>query len=104
MQSSKEGIDAAKSGSFKDDKEWGKACFDDLDKRRMGRPATRSWSTDFLLREKSSKEEIGKWLRNKSILCMATAEEAAPSSDWHFSVWTADGEVSLQKHSGVYTV
>jgi ribonuclease HI len=67
MQSSKEGIDAAKSGSFKDDKEWGKACFDDLDKRRMGRPATRTWSTDFLLREKSSKDEIGKWLRNKSI-------------------------------------
>jgi hypothetical protein len=35
--------------------------------RRMGRPVTRTWSTDFLLREGSSREEIGKWLKNKSI-------------------------------------
>ena len=33
----------------------------------MGRPATRTWSTDFLLREGSSREEIGKWLKNKSV-------------------------------------
>jgi len=33
----------------------------------MGRPATRTWSTDFLLREGSSREEIGKWLKIKSI-------------------------------------
>jgi hypothetical protein len=33
----------------------------------MGRPATSTWSTDFLLREGSSREEIGKWLKNKSI-------------------------------------
>jgi hypothetical protein len=33
----------------------------------MGRAATRTWSTDFLLREGSSREEIGKWLQNKSI-------------------------------------
>ena len=67
LQASKEGTEAAKSGSFKDDKEWGKKCFEDLDQRRMGRPATRTWSTDFLLREGSSREEIGKWLKNKSI-------------------------------------
>ena len=36
-------------------------------RRRMGRPVTRTWSTDFLLREGSSREEIGKWLKNKSI-------------------------------------
>ena len=46
---------------------WGKKCFEDLDQRRMGRPVTRTWSTDFLLREGSSREEIGKWLKNKSI-------------------------------------
>ena len=40
----------------------------------------------------------------KQVHTMATAEEAAPGSDWHFSVWTTDGEVSLQKNSGVYTV
>jgi hypothetical protein len=67
LQASKEGTEAAKSGSFKDEREWGKKCFEDLDQRRMGRPATRTWSTDFLLREGSSREEIGKWLKNKSI-------------------------------------
>ena len=55
------------SGSFKDERAWGKKCFEDLDQRRMGRPATSTWSTDFLLREGSSREEIGKWLKNKSI-------------------------------------
>jgi hypothetical protein len=42
-------------------------CFEDLDQWRMGRPATRTWSTDFLLREGSNREEIGRWLKNKSI-------------------------------------
>ena len=67
LQASKEGTEASKSGSFKDEREWGKKCFEDLDQRRMGRPATSTWSTDFLLREGLSREEIGKWLRNKSI-------------------------------------
>ncbi len=53
--------------SFKNGQEWGKQCFEDLDQRRMGRPATRTWSTDFPLLEGSSREEIGKWLKNKSI-------------------------------------
>jgi ribonuclease HI len=60
-------FEASKSGSFKDEREWGKKCFEDLNQRRMGRPVTRTWSTDFLLREGSSIEEIGKWLKNKSI-------------------------------------
>ena len=69
QRSSREGAEASKSGSFKDEQEWGKKCFEDLDQRRMGRPETRTWSTDFLLREGSSRsrEEIGKWLKNKSI-------------------------------------
>jgi hypothetical protein len=67
LQASKEGTEASKSGSFKDEREWGKKCFEDLDQRRMGRPATSTWSTDFLLREGLRREEIGKWLRNKSI-------------------------------------
>jgi hypothetical protein len=74
LQASKEGTEASKklkSGSFKDEsvqkgsvarsalkiwisKEWG-------DLRRA------FWSTYFLLREGLSREEIGKWLRNKSI-------------------------------------
>ncbi len=62
----KEGAEASKSGSFKDEREWGRRCFEDLDHRRMGRPATSTWSTDFLLREGSSREEIGKRLKNKS--------------------------------------
>ena len=51
MQSSKEGTTASRSGSFKNGQEWGEKCFEDLDHRRMGRPATRTWSTDFLLSE-----------------------------------------------------
>ena len=67
MLSSREGTAASRSGSFKNGQEWGKKCFEDLDQRRMGRPATRTWSTDFLLREGSSPEEIGKWLKDKSV-------------------------------------
>ncbi len=67
LQASQDGQEAAKRGSFKNDQEWGKKCFEDLDQRSMGRPATRTWSTDFLLREGLSREEIGKWLKNKSI-------------------------------------
>ena len=67
LQASKEGTEASKRGSFKNEREWGKKCFEDLDQRRMGRPVTRTWSTDFLLREGSSREEIGKRLKNKSI-------------------------------------
>jgi ribonuclease HI len=67
LQASKEGAEASKSGSFKDERAWGRKCFEDLDQKRMGRPATSTWSTDFLLREGSSREEIGKWLKNKSI-------------------------------------
>jgi hypothetical protein len=36
LQSSREGTEASKSGSFKDEQEWGKKCFKDLDQRRMG--------------------------------------------------------------------
>jgi hypothetical protein len=68
MRSSKEGIAASRSGSFKNGQEWGKKCFEDLDQRRIGRPATRTWSTNFLLREGSSREEIGKWFKNKAVL------------------------------------
>ena len=67
LQATREGTEASKSGSFKDEREWGKNCFEDLDQRSMGRPLTRSCSTDFLLREGSSREEIGKWLKNKCI-------------------------------------
>jgi ribonuclease HI len=67
MRSTKEETAASRSGSFKNGQEWGKKCFEDLDQWRMGRPATRTWSTDFLLREGSSLEEIGRWLKNKSV-------------------------------------
>ena len=42
MRSSKERTEASRSGSFKNGQEWGKNCFEDLDQRRMGRPATRT--------------------------------------------------------------
>ena len=67
IRSSKEGTEASRSRRFKNRQEWGKKCFEDLDQRRMGLPATRPWSTDFLLLEGSSREEIRKCLKNKSI-------------------------------------
>jgi hypothetical protein len=67
LQASRAGTEASQSGSFKDEHDWGKKCFEDLEQRRMGRPVTRTWSTDFLLREGSSREEMEKWLENKSI-------------------------------------
>ena len=63
----KKGTLSSKSGRFKDEQGWGKKCFEDLDQRRMGRPLMRTWSTDFLLREGSSREGIGKWMTNKAI-------------------------------------
>ena len=56
-----------KEWEFQNGQEWGKKCFEDLDQQRMGRPAMRTWSADFLLREGSSREEIGKWFKNKSV-------------------------------------
>jgi hypothetical protein len=40
----------------------------------------------------------------KQVYTMATVEEVAPGSDWHFSVRTADGEVWLRENSRVHTV
>ena len=62
LQASKEGREASKSGSFKDEREWGKMCFEDLDQRRMERPATSTWSTDFLLREGQAEKRSGNGL------------------------------------------
>jgi ribonuclease HI len=36
LQSSRAGTEASQSGSFKDEQDWGKKCFEDLDQRRMG--------------------------------------------------------------------
>jgi hypothetical protein len=58
LQASKEGAEASKSWSFKDEREWGKKFFEDLDQRRMGRLATNTWSTDFLLQEGFSSSSI----------------------------------------------
>jgi hypothetical protein len=79
LQSSREGTEASKRGSFKDEQEWGKKCFEDLDQRRMGRPVYMEYG---LLREGSNREEIGKWLKNKSIPWQRR-RGVAPGSDWH---------------------
>jgi hypothetical protein len=92
MQSSKKGTVASRSGSFKNGQEWGKKCFEDLDQPRMGRPATRTWSTDFLLREGSSREEIGKWSKKKSVLFLQAHRE----TEAHF---TAAGMSSQRNQS-----
>ena len=100
LQASKEGAEASKSGSFKDGREWGKKCFEDLDQRRMGRQATSTWSTDFLLREGSNREEIGKWLKNKSIPWQQRRRLLQVVTGTF--PWTAAGEIWLQGKSRVY--
>ena len=67
MQATKEGRRAAKSGKFKDEQAWGKECFEDLERRDLGKPATTTWTTDFLVRGGESREELGKWLRNRAV-------------------------------------
>ena len=67
MQPTGAGRAAAKSGKFKDEQAWGKECFEDLESRELGEPATSSWSTDFLVRTGESREELGKWLRNRAV-------------------------------------
>ncbi len=36
-------------------------------------------------------------MAEKQVHTMATAEKVASGSDWHIPLWTADGEVLLQK-------
>ena len=67
MQPTRAGRAAAKSGKFKDEQAWGKECFEDLESRELGEPATTSWSTDFLVRTGESREELGKWLKNRAV-------------------------------------
>ena len=67
MQTTRAGRTAAKEGKFKDEQTWGKQCFEDLEWRDLGEPATTTWSTDFLVRNDVSREELGKWLRNRAI-------------------------------------
>ena len=67
MQPTRAGRAAAKSGKFKDEQAWGKECFEDLESRELGEPATTSWSTDFLVRAGESREELGKWLKNRAV-------------------------------------
>ena len=67
MQATKAGRRAAKSGKFKDEQAWGKECFEDLERRDLGKPATTTWTTDFLVRGGESREELGKWLRNRAV-------------------------------------
>ncbi len=50
------------------------------------------------------KQRRDRKMAKKQVYTMATAEEVAPGSDWHFSVRTADGEVSLQENSRVCPV
>ena len=63
----REGRAAAHSGEFKSATTWGKSCATSLDEEQMGSPVTKTWSTDFLIRTGVSREEMGKWLSNRSI-------------------------------------
>jgi hypothetical protein len=96
LQASKEGEEASKSGSFKDERTWGRKCFEDLDQRRMGRPATSTWSTDFLLREGSSREEIGKWLK-MIVLLLFLQKQSLAFAVYLFGIGTLHTGPGLKK-------
>ena len=66
MRSSKEGTEASRSRNFKNGQEWARNAFR-ISGEWVGQLHVHAWSTDFLLREGSSREEIGIWLKNKSI-------------------------------------
>ena len=67
MRATGEGRAAARDGKFKDEELWGKECFAALEQKNMNRPATSTWCTDFLIRERVGRDEVGHWLRNKSV-------------------------------------
>ena len=67
LQATHEGRTAARAGKFKDEQEWGKECFEDLEGRNMGKSVTNTWCTDFLIRDRVGREEMGRWLRNKAV-------------------------------------
>ena len=67
MQATKAGKLAARAGNFKEEETWGKECFERLEQEDLGKPATDTWSTDFLVREGVGREELGSWLKNKVI-------------------------------------
>ena len=102
LQASREGTEASKSGSCKDEREWGKKCFEDLDQRRMGTSDT--YMEYRLPPLRRIKQRRDRKMAKKQVHTIATAEEVAPGSDRHFSVQTADGEVWLQGNSRVHTV
>ena len=67
MQATKAGKLAARAGNFKEEETWGRECFKRLEQEDLGKPATDTWSTDFLVREGVGREELGAWLKNKVI-------------------------------------
>ena len=67
MRATKAGERAAQAGKFKEEETWGKECFKKLEQEDLGKPATDTWSTDFLVREGVGREELGAWLKNKAI-------------------------------------
>ena len=66
----------------------------------MGRSATRTWNTEFLLWEGSSREETR--MVKTQVPTMATAEKNVAGGDWYISLWTADAKVWVQKNGGVH--
>jgi hypothetical protein len=75
-------------------REWGKKCFEDLDQRRMGRPAT-STLEHGLSSPSRAKHTRDREMAQKQVQTMATEENVAPGSDWHILVRTTAGEVWL---------
>ena len=53
--------------AFKTAEMWNKQCARTMDVRGVRTPVTGTWSTNFLIREGQTREQLGKWLTKKSI-------------------------------------
>jgi hypothetical protein len=105
LQASREGTEASKNWSFKDEREWGKKCFEDLDPGSAENGETCDAYLEYgLPPPRRIKQRRDRKMAKKQVHTMATAEKVAPGSDWHIPLRTVAGEVWLQGKSRVHTV
>ena len=104
LQASREGTKASKSGSFKDEREWGKKCFEDLARPAENGETSHAYMEYGLPPPRSIKQRRDRKMAKEQVCTMATAEKVAPGSDWHIPLRTADAEVWLQENGTVHTM
>ena len=92
------------------DDNWGRTCFDWLQETRPGKKEGSTWRATFLLRSDLSREELTKWLHNKSISwkkkrrLIQAITLTFPCSKWLWRIkCKPNAECSVRKISAVPT-